>query len=184
MALHRLTALAVVGALALGVTACGDDSPSPSPSTSSAAASPTPTSSGSAAPVLPDLAARNDAVGAKAFVKFYFSALTYAMQTGEMDLAAGASAKRCTACNKMLANIRSAYAEGGRITGNGWIVRRMQDVDDRPDGAHIYVLVVQEPQKYLDAKGRLVDNLERQKYPMELLVVWREGWIIREVALL
>ena len=184
MALHRLTALALAGALALGVSGCGDDSPAPAPSTSSAAASPTPSATGPAAPVLPDLAARHDAVGAKAFVKFYFAALTYAMKTGETKLAANASAEGCSACNKMLGNIRSAYSQGGRISGDGWVVRRMQDVDDRPDGAHIYVLVVQEAQKYLGSDGRVVDNLQRKKYPMELLVVWRGGWTIREVALL
>jgi hypothetical protein len=184
MALHRLTGLALVGALALGVSACGDDSPAPSPRTSSAAASPTPTATGPAAPVLPDLAARNDGVGAKAFVKFYFAALTYAMKTGDVELAASASGPKCAACRKMLDNIRSAYSDGGRITGGGWIVRRMQDVDDRTDGKHIFVFVVQEPQKYLDAGGGAVDHLERKKYAMELLVVWHAGWTIREVALL
>lgn len=184
MALHRLTALALAGVLALGVSACGDDTPPPKtpPGTTPASASPSPT--GPVAPVLPELAKREDAVGAKAFVKHWFRAVTYAMQTGDTEAVGDVSSPDCTTCTEMQKNITTAYADGGSMAGKGWRISRLQDVNDRPDGAHVFVFVIQAPQKYLDAAGAVIDRLPEKKYAMEVLAQWDEGWTMREVALL
>lgn len=184
MALQRLTALALVGALALGVSACGDDSPSPAPSTSSAAASPTPSATGPAAPVLPELAARNDAVGAKAFVKYYFEALTHAMKTGETQLVADISDRACKTCSKLIKSVHTAYEGGGMLVGDGWSIDGVRTVDDRPDGEHVYGFVTQAPQAYVDKSGNVVKRYDGKKFGVETLVRWRDGWVMREAVLL
>lgn len=182
MALHRLTALALTGALALGVSACGEDSPSPAPRTSSAASSPTPTAP--AAPVLSDLATRHDDVGAKAFVKFYFAALTYAMKTGDTEPVSSISTDDCNTCSKLIGTIEATYAEKGSLSGNGWTVLALRTVDDRPDGAHVYGFVRQSSQMQRDSTGSVVAHTPDKKFGIEVLAVWESGWRIREVALL
>lgn len=184
MALHRLTALALMGALALGASGCGDDSPSPSPRTSSTAASPTPSSTGPAAPVLPDLATRKDEVGAKAFVRFYFAALSYAMKTGDTRGVADISHTACKTCSELMESIRTAYDGGGTLAGKGWSVDGVRSVGDRPDGEHVYGFVTQAPQNYLDKSGRVVKRYDGKKFGVETLVQWKGHWVMREAVVL
>lgn len=185
MALHRLTALALVGSLALGASGCGDDSPSPAPSTSSAAASPTPTATatGPAAPVLPELASRKDAVGAKAFVKFYFAALTHAMKTGDTELMDKFAAKDCETCVGIAKKIRRIYDAGGRNDGGGWQIGRLQYMNDSTDALHhMIVSVTQPPQRLIDQTGKVRQQDPRTDF---LFNVWASqgtnGWRLREI---
>lgn len=185
MALHRLTALALTGALALGVSACGDDSPSPAPSTSSAAASPTPSksASGPAAPVLPDLAKRHDEVGAKAFVKYWFAAVTYAMQTGDADALVEVSTTDCKTCAGLAKRIRTLEAEGGHIEGGGWTVGGMNEGVERADESRIYRIFVQQAKQTLfDEVGDQASVTPRTGFAADALVVWRGAWKMRELA--
>lgn len=183
MALQRLTALALVGALALGVSACGDDSPSPAPSTSSAAASPTPSATGPAAPVLPELAARNDAVGAKAFVKHWFAAVTHAMQTGDADLIEEFSTRDCKTCAALTRKIRHLQDEGGYIEGGGWTVGGINEGTERADASRVYRLFVEQAKQSLfDETGDRVADTPRTGFTADVVVVWHDGWKLRELA--
>lgn len=183
MALHRLTALALVGALVLGASGCGDDSPSPSPRTSSAAASPTPTSTGPAAPVLPDLATRKDEVGAKAFVKYWFAAVTYAMQTGDADLIETVSTQDCKTCVGLARQIRHLRDEGGYIEGGGWTVGGINPGTERADASRVYRLFVEQAKQSLfDESGGRVSHTARTGFAADAVVVWNDGWKMRELA--
>lgn len=186
MALHRLTALALSGALALGVTACGHDSPpQTAPRTTPATASPSPTGPATepAAPVLPDLAARKDAVGAKAFTRFYFAALTYAMKTGDTGLMDQYAAEDCETCAGIATKIRRIYDAGGRNDGGGWPISRMQYMNDSTDALHhMIVSVTQPPQRLIDETGKVRQRDPRTEF---LFNVWASqgttGWRLREI---
>lgn len=183
MALHRLTALALTGVLALSASGCGGDSPSPSPRTSSAAASPTPTSSGPAAPVLPDIAARHDDVGAKAFVKYWFTVVTYAMHTGDADSIGTVSTNNCQTCANLTKRIRHLRHEGGHVEGGGWTVGGINEGADRADSSRIYRLFVEQPKQSLfDRSGDRVSVTARTGFTADAVVVWRGGWKMRELA--
>lgn len=184
MALHRLTALALVGALALGASGCGDDSPAPSPRTSSAAASPTPTpSAGSAAPVLPDLATRKDEVGAKAFVKYWFAAVTYAMQTGDTQPFIAVSAKECTTCSNLKRRLEEIYGAGGSTKESRWELASGLAPDPSADWPFRRFLVqVRQPKHVLRTKNGH-QQVPTKVFPMRVTVVWRQGgWQFQEGA--
>lgn len=187
MALHRLTALALTGVIALGASACGDDTPpetAPSTSTSSAAASPSPTTTGPVAPVLPELAKRQDAVGAKAFVKYWFAALTYAMQTGDTTEVERVSASNCETCKQLIKSVHDAYGGGGTLSGTGWTVDGLRSIDDRGDGEHVFGFVKQSPQRYLDKSGAVVKRYKGRKFGVETLITWDTHWVMREAVVL
>ncbi|HSX67267.1 DUF6318 family protein [Nocardioides sp.] len=177
MALQRLTTLALVGALALGVSACGDDSPSPAPSTSSAAASPTPSATGPAAPVLPELAARNDAVGAKAFLRYWVSSVSYAMKTGDTTGLLRASTKECKSCAKIASEIDSIYAGGGHLEGGGWrIVAIEPDPRLKPPLYRLAVRLVQASQRVVDGSGAVTSRRAQEEALFFAGVRWEAGF--------
>jgi hypothetical protein len=73
--------------------------------------------------VLPELARRADDVGAKAFVRFYFGSISYAIETGDtsvMDKYAGADCEACAGVSSKIAHIRS---QGARNTGGAWTIQ-------------------------------------------------------------
>ena len=181
MALRRLTALALAGVLALGASGCGDDSPTPTPGTSSAAASPTP--SGPVAPVLPDLASRNDAVGAKAFVKYWFATLTYAMHTGHTDLVAASSAKECATCSGIASGIADIYGSGGQIEGGNWVP--ISFVSDPSAPKPLLRWLVQVRQARHEVVGAEAGNgpVAKRVFSMRVSVVWRSNrWLLQEAV--
>lgn len=165
MAQHRLTALALAGVLALGVSGCGDDTPpETAPSTTPASASPSATASGPVAPVLPELAKRQDAVGAKAFVKYWFAAVTYAMKTGDTDPFMEVSAKECKTCKNLDVAISDAYQADGRITGGGWVLIGL-DPDPRlePPLFRFAARVLQRTQTVHGTSGEVIRRERKQE---------------------
>jgi hypothetical protein len=80
--------------------------------------------------VLPELAKRNDAVGAKAFVKYWFSAVTYAMKTGDTEPFMAVSAKDCKTCSNLVREIDAIYAQG-QLHGEGGACERLRSIQAR-----------------------------------------------------
>ncbi|TCJ28928.1 DUF6318 family protein [Nocardioides jejuensis] len=175
MALHRLTAAAAAGVLVLGLAGCGGD---PQPSASSAAPKPTPSVSatGPVAPVLPDLAKRDDAIGAKAFVKYWFDAVTYAMHTGDTEPFMAVSAKECKTCSNLVREVRAIYDEG-RLSGGGWTVEAVEA--DPKSNAPLYrfaVRVRQAPQSIRHQSGRVTDRQGKQSFLFYAGTRWSNGF--------
>jgi hypothetical protein len=184
MALHRLTALALAGALALGVSACGGETPpETAPSTTPATASPSPTATGPAAPVLPELAKREDAVGAKAFVKFYFAAVTYAMKTGDTESLMAVSAKECNTCGNLIQRIDQIYETGGRVEGGRWAaIAFVEDPGAPKPLLRWLVQVKQAKHRILGAKSGNGPVAEKF-FALRVSVVWRdERWMLQEAV--
>ncbi|MDO7867629.1 DUF6318 family protein [Nocardioides jiangxiensis] len=175
MAPHRLTAPAVAVVLVLGLAACGND---PKPSASSDAPTPTVSSSptGPVAPVLPDLARRNDAVGAKAFVKYWFAAVTYAMHTGDTEPFMAVSVKECKTCSNLKREIEAIYGDG-QLRGGGWVVRAVEaDPKTEPPLYRFAVRVEQAPQAVMSGRERTSDRQPRQRFLFYAGARWSGGF--------
>lgn len=175
MPLHRLTALALAGVLALGVSACGDDStPTTAPSTTPATASPSTTEP--AAPVLPELASEKSAKGARAFLEYWLGVVTYSMQTGDTDLLAEISAPECKGCNNLIGMIDSIYDKGGRNDGGGWFPDEIAR-DSRVEMPHqrFLVSVKQPAQSLYDENGKKVSQDPAKRFALWESQVWRSG---------
>lgn len=185
MALHRLTALALTGVLALGASGCGGDTPDPSPSTSSAAASPTPTSSGPAAPVLPDAATRRTETGARAFVEYWFQAVTYAVRTGDLHSVEQIAAPECKGCNNLIKMVGDIYRADLHLGGGGWTIRGVAH-DSRVVMPYqrFAVTMVQPRMRVLDTHEKLIKQDKAQRGVMLVTALWRSGrWRLYESVL-
>jgi hypothetical protein len=183
MALHRLTALALTAVLALGVSACGEDTPpQTAPSTSSAASSPSPAATGPVAPVLPELAKRQDEVGAKAFVKYWFAAVTYAMKTGDPSAFVDVSHPKCETCSALAEHITDLEADGSSLEGGGWRVLGVQH-DPKTEAPYwrFAVKVAQSKQRVRDANAKVIDASPRQIFFFYVGVTWDEEFRLRGV---
>lgn len=158
MAVRRITAAAAVAAvLCAGVAGCGGDASSADPTptvTASASASPSPT--GPAAPVLPELAKRNDAVGAKAFLRYWFAAVTYAMKTGDTEPFMAVSAKECKTCDGLATHIEGLEQDGLALIGGGWQVLGVEH-DPKTEAPYFRFAV-----KVRQLKQRIVNEHEKE----------------------
>lgn len=165
MAVRRIATATVAAVLCAGVAGCGGDASSADPTpTVNASATPTRSATGPAAPVLPELAKRNDAVGAKAFLKYWFAAVTYAMRTGDTAPFMKVSAKDCKTCPGLEKKIKAVYAGGQRIDGGGWKPSGL-DVDPRlkPPLYRVAVRLVQDKQTIRSSDGSVVRGEPRQE---------------------
>lgn len=178
------TAIAVVVSLGLGVVGCGGDPPEAKPAPSTSAAAPSPTPTGPVAPELPADAKREDEVGAKAFIKFWFSVVTYAMQTGDTSAMDQYAADQCETCIKLSKSIETAYADGGHLEGAGWSVEGVRAGSERSDGVQLYLFAQQAPQAYVDRSGRVSKRIKGAGFGAEALVIRQDDWVLRELALL
>lgn len=176
MALHRLTPLVLAGVLALGVTACGDDTPpKTAPSTTTATASPSPT--GLVAPVLPELAKREDEVGAKAFVKYWFAAVTYAMKTGDTEPFMSVSADDCKTCVGLAQAVDDIYEDGGHLVGGGWRVESIERDPRLAPPLHRYsVRVIQPAQRAVAPDGAVTERVGRREFLFFVGAKWADGY--------
>ncbi|WP_307430228.1 DUF6318 family protein [Pseudarthrobacter defluvii] len=140
----RSTGAALVVGLALALSGCNPGgSPGPGGTsspvaaetpTSSATATPTPTpsavykpadASGPAqnvpVPVLPEVAKTETKEGLEAFTRYWYSALSYAYETGDISALESASDSACASCKKVKHEVTDWHAsgrwlEGGRVT--------------------------------------------------------------------
>lgn len=122
----RLGALFVVAAMSL-LAGCGAADPSASADDSLRPAAPPPSIAAVPAPVLPAAATARDLAGAQATAQYWFDALSYAQQSGDMKPILEVSARDCHGCTQQLQAIRSAYASGGSVSGGLYTVREMTD---------------------------------------------------------
>jgi hypothetical protein len=172
---HRLV---IATALLLALAGCSDDSPAPKASASTTPATASPSPSGPVAPVLPSAAKANTPVGAKAFARYWFEAISYAMKTGDtkpFDAVAGA---HCKPCDGISSRVRRIYGPGGRLSGGGWTPRQL-DLDPYWKGAGYRLAgsIRQAPQKLINEHGKVASQTPEQVYVVRVLVIWtKSGW--------
>src|SRR6478609_7401154 len=133
---RHIAAAALLTAAVLTGTACTSGQASPgatpsggSPATSSSA---TPTSTPTASykpadasgraqnvpvPVLPEAAKAETKEGLEAFARYWYSALSYAYETGDLTRISFISSATCALCGKVFPGIKKWNAEGRWIVG-------------------------------------------------------------------
>jgi len=113
--------LALLPAVALGVSACGDDPIKPAPLTpapTSASPSPTATSADPATPPpLPAAAKKQTVAGAKAFAEYYWEMVNYAQASGEVDPLVALASPTCEGCRGGTDGLRRFFDAGGKVVG-------------------------------------------------------------------
>jgi hypothetical protein len=119
MPLRKLSALALVAALAL--SACSSDDPepkvAPEPSRSASSTSAASPSASASAPASPDDAQDRSPNGARTFADHYIDVLNFAQRTGSTDKLRAMSDASCTACFGYIDAIDEVYAAGGTVSG-------------------------------------------------------------------
>lgn len=108
--------------LCVALAGCGSEAaePPPGPTTSSTPSAPPapPTATPSPTPpVMPEAAKAHTEEGAKAFVNYYMSAITYAEATLDTVPVEKASLKTCAGCHGGIEALREIADSGGSITG-------------------------------------------------------------------
>lgn len=119
--------LVLVGLL---VTGCGSN-PEPPP-VDAGDTSASPSASASSAPEPPEMPAKAEEksrAGAKAFVRYYIRLVNHAMATGGTEQLRHHRSPSCSTCDAIIARIDQVYAEGGRLSGEGWKLAHLQVVD-------------------------------------------------------
>jgi hypothetical protein len=123
---RRLGPLFLVGVLTV-LAGCGASDPSATAGEALEPTSPAMSTAASPAPVLPKVARKESRAGAKTTTQFWFDALTYAQQTGDLEPLESVSADECRLCTQHMTAIRGAFAGGGSVVGGGYTVREMTD---------------------------------------------------------
>jgi hypothetical protein len=177
---HRLV---ITAALLLALAGCSDDSPAPKASASTTPTTAAPSATGLTAPVLPEAAKENTAVGAKAFVRYWFEATTYAMKTGDTGPLAEASSPECATCTNLVTGLEKIYSAGNRNVGGGWIVDEIAPDPRQEKPARRFQVVVNQPAQHLvDSDGTVTDRDPKARYVFALTARWSDGWRIDEVV--
>jgi hypothetical protein len=184
----RAVIATVVSLSVLSLGGCSGDDPEPriAPPGSSAPTSPSTTpASGPTEPVMPDEARGTDARAAAAFVKFYFEAVNYAQETGDVAALKRLSVK-CAGCDAGVRSITDTYHNNGEIRGGTGSVHELQTgfIHRKPtDWAVVQCSVFTSPQ-IVDLPGTHDDR----RYPrghtdVRLLLEPHEGaWVIRSLV--
>ncbi|MFS3128916.1 DUF6318 family protein [Nocardioides sp. Bht2] len=126
-----LALVVVVGAGLVGCSDGGSDGDGQAGAVRSTTLDPTvePTPGGSVlpaveqVPVAPAAMATGDAVGAQAFVRYYFALVNYAQRTGDLEPLREATDARCGECQRGVRWIEKVLKKGWTITGGEHRVR-------------------------------------------------------------
>lgn len=116
-------------------------------------------------------------MGAKAFLKYWVSSVSYAMTTGDTTAFLRASTKACESCAKLATEIDAIYARGGHLEGGGWrIVAIEPDPRLKPPLYRLAVRLVQASQRVVDSKGAVTSRRAREEALFFAGVRWEGGF--------
>ncbi|MDQ0029631.1 DUF6318 family protein [Arthrobacter bambusae] len=193
-------------AAALTLTACenttqpqSDKSASPTVSTS-ATATPTPTptpvykpadAKGKAenvpVPVLPAAAKENSKEGVEAFARYWFQALSYAYETGDVSAIKRSTGPNCIFCNGLQESIGQSWTDGKWIVG-GRIETPV--VEGKPgtgaESRQATVQVIQQQVEIRKADGSLYQEpTEASNSASQVVATFRvDGWVLTDLGLI
>ncbi|QDW28975.1 hypothetical protein FFF93_003640 [Arthrobacter sp. KBS0702] len=183
---RHTAAAALLTAAVLTGTACtsGQASPAATPSigppasSSSATPTPTPTPKPTASykpadaagraqnvpvPVLPEAAKAETKEGLEAFARYWYSALSYAYETGDMGPLDSVSAPTCASCARVKKVVEGWHAEGRWLAGGKMVVEGSDTsfIETGPLQYQILIQVHQEPLSYYRA-DKVLDETTQQ----------------------
>ncbi|WAH98904.1 DUF6318 family protein [Arthrobacter sp. MMS18-M83] len=190
----------------LTLTACGnsgrsqpEQSASPAAS-SSATAIPTPTptaaykpadAKGKAQnvpiPVLPEAAKANSKEGVEAFARYWFLALSYAYETGDVAVWSAMTSAECVFCNRLKQGLESAYVKGRWIVG-GKMTTPSASANFKSEALsqQVEIQTIQGQIDYYDADGSVGQPATPSSNSASVLIaVFESGsWKVKDLGLI
>lgn len=137
-----------------------------------------------AAPQLPPEAAAHTEEGGTAFLQYWFTALSFAAQTGDLDPVTEATSPDCQDCQEAIARIEATHAAGGSFRGGAYVVRGVTAASLWSEDQPVYDATIDRTHRVeLDASGATVATLPALSFATCTVVLeWSdEQWRVREV---
>lgn len=178
-AAHTTRAVAALLVVATMV-GCASDSSSGSviePSSAPSTAKPTP-------PAFPPEAGQHDTAGAAAFTQYWFSVLSFGVQTGDVDLLREASDAKCTECTAAISVIEDNYNDGGSLQGGVYTVREANTIEDFAGQVMtVAVSYDRSPRSGTSPLGQSRGRLDGKSFAdCDIRVLWNgKNWVVRGV---
>ncbi len=132
--------MAGVLAVLMSLTACADDSAPPAAPGDQPDAASSVLPSAVPAPVADPKSKQRDDAGAEQFVRYWFQALDYATQTGDITRLTAASGAGCRQCESLISSVRQNYNDGGYLQGGTHTVRSADAEEFAPDDRPMIVV--------------------------------------------
>ncbi|MFG1924971.1 DUF6318 family protein [Cryptosporangium sp. NPDC048952] len=172
----------VVAAVSLVVAMVGCSSESNAgsviePSSAPSSAKPTP-------PALSPEAGQHDTVGAAAFTEYWFSVLSYGVQTGDVDLLRKASDGKCSECTAAIGVIQDNYNDGGSLQGGVYTVREANTIEDFAGQVMtVAVSYDRSPRSGTSPLGQPRGRLDGKSFAdCDIRVLWNgKSWVVRGI---
>jgi hypothetical protein len=201
----RACAVALVSCFLISVTACsGSGTPPPgsppaasqSPSESATpSATPTPTASYKPAdatgkaqnvpvPELPEAAKAETKEGLEAFARYWYSTLSYAYETGDIEPMEMVSSPTCVSCGRVKEVVQGWHSEGRWLAGGKMVVEGVQTnfKETRPAEYQVLIQVYQDPLSYYRADKTLDEKTEQRPPTGDIMIASYGGGAWRAVT--
>jgi serine/threonine-protein kinase len=158
---------------------------SPGPTNPPAALDTTDTGASAAEPTPPPEATANTQDGGGEFVRYWFSAFSHAVRTGDTGALAEATSPECRDCQTGIEAIEAGYGAGGSLRGGTYVVRRVSSNSLWSVNRPVYDATLdRSPRSLVDASGAVETTLPALTFANCILVLeWADGrWLMREVV--
>ena len=200
----RACAAVLVSISLISVAACsGGGAPPPgsppsesqSPVASSPSATPTPTASYKPAdatgkaqnvpvPVLPEAAKAETKEGLEAFARYWYSTLSYAYETGDIEPLELVSSPTCVSCGRVKEVVQGWNSEGRWLAGGKMVVEGVQTkfIETSPGEYQVLIQVYQDALSYYRADKTLDEKTEQGPANGDIMVASYAGRAWRAVT--
>ncbi|MHC6219758.1 DUF6318 family protein [Arthrobacter sp. MMS24-S77] len=107
-------------------------------------------------PVLPEAAKANSKEGVEAFARYWFQALSYAYETGDMAVWSAKTAPQCVFCARIKKGIESGYSKGRWVVGGKMTTPSIKALH-KPSAPsqQVEIQTIQDQIDYFEADGRV-----------------------------
>lgn len=107
-----------------------------------------------ALPVLPEAAKANSKEGVEAFARYWFQALSYAYETGDMAVWSAMTSGECVFCNRIKQGLESAYVKGRWVVGGKMATPSIEaNFKSEALSQQVTIQTIQSQIDYYDADG-------------------------------
>lgn len=172
--------LAAASLVVAALTACSSD-PASDPVIEPSAA---PSSAKPAPPAPSPEAGQHDQVGASAFTEYWFSVLSYGVQTGDVELLRTVSDPKCTECSAAISVIQDNYNDGGSLQGGVYTVREANTIENFAGQVMtVAVSYDRSPRSGTSPLGQSRGRLDGKSFAdCDIRVLWNgKSWVVRGV---
>ncbi|OOP63700.1 hypothetical protein BMF89_05850 [Arthrobacter sp. SRS-W-1-2016] len=103
---------------------------------------------------MPEAAKANSKEGVEAFARYWFQALSYAYETGDMAVWSAMTSAECVFCNRIKQGLESAYVKGRWVVG-GKMTTPSVEVNFKSEALsqQVTIQTIQSQIDYYDADG-------------------------------